>query len=124
MTLASPTNYGINISDENEVKAWREMLRLWLVKDRNFLCDYCGKSLTTSFDMHESLVTRQAAQKAKWKGLIYAEQNCTVLHRECHEKVQSDRDWAFERLSELYGADAIREWYYGLPWKGKPPREF
>lgn len=127
MKPADPTLYQVDIYDKDAIKQWRDVLRVYLVKKRKFKCDYCGKELAvnTGFDLHEGILTRRDVQGAKWKGLIFTEVNCFVVHPQCHLEIQNNREWAWETSCKRYGEKTVRDWYYGLPYKGgKPPRGF
>jgi len=129
MTLANPSNYGINIKDDVEVRIWRDMLRTYLIKERaNFTCEFCNRPLTaiSGADMHEGIVTRANVPKGTgWQGLIFAECNVLILHPNCHAPIPPSKEWCWEWACKKYGETVVREWYYNLPWKaGKPPREF
>lgn len=88
------------------------------------LCLACGKPFSV-FDMHEGIVSRGDVQgwKRNKRHLIMVEVNCIPLHHDCNINHPPSRQAVWDYQVEYYG-DAVRDWYYGLPWKAGPPRRF
>jgi len=109
---------------------WRFELKMELLKKRGFRSDYSGKRITenTGCHLHEGILTRanvsRAAKNAdgeSWQYLIFHEVNCFLLLPEEHIPQPPSRDWCIQKSYEMYGRDAVREWFYSLPWKIRPP---
>lgn len=103
---------------------WRQELKLYLLKKRRYRSDYSGKKLTeeTGCHMHEALVTRaMIPTNVSWFGLIHDERNVLLLLPEEHIPQPPSKEWGIHKLFELYGEEVIKDWYYGLPWRSKPP---
>ena len=99
---------------------WRQQLKAELYTKRNGLSDLSGIPLLTCH-MHEGIISRAVVPKSvRWHFLIYHEFNCYLLNQEEHIPNPPPRSWAINLSYERYGRDAVREWFYGLPWKVVP----
>lgn len=122
------SKYAITMSPDKvltptTVYNWRFDLKKELLKKRNFRSDFSGKLITeaTGCHMHEGIVTRGMVPKSiSWHLLIYSEVNCFLLLPEEHIPQPPSREWCLQKAYEYYGRDAVREWFYGLPWKACP----
>ena len=107
--------------NNSTIFSWRQYLKSELLRQRGYVSDYSGKPLL-SVEMHEGIVTRAAVNKTvPWHYLIYHPYNCFLLSPEEHREVGYKSEWSLQRAYDLYGRDTVREWFYSLPWKGKPP---
>lgn len=106
---------------------WRQFLKKELLRKRKYRSDFSGKPLRQRH-MHEGILTRANVPKnISWHIKIYHEYNCFLLLPEEHIPQPPSREWCILRSYELYGKDAVIEWYYSLPWKklaGKPQVPF
>ena len=113
--------------DGKLVYRWRQILKRTLMLQRGKVCDYCGAKLTglTGCHMHEGIVTRGDTSGAWWQYKIFDARNCLLLCIHCHTETTPSREWAFSRLSAIYGADVVKDFVQSLPWKsGKPQRRY
>lgn len=68
----------------------------------------CGQPLEGACDLHHALISRADFDSL----LIHHCYNCLVLHRSCHLRVV--RFDCMALLSEIFGYDAIADWYYDV----------
>lgn len=109
--------------DQFNYHEWRRILRHQLYFDRSGLSDYSAKPLKNGFDMHEGIVSRAVVPASiSWHWMIYHPVNCFLLTREEHIPQPPSREWAIKKAVARYGATAVNEWFYGLPWKVVPFR--
>ena len=115
--LLNPREYDVDISDPEEVRAWREFLKIQLTRKRPWLCDCCGQPAARGRDLHEGLVTRGDTQGLIWQPLIFSEMNSfLVLHE--HHILRPMRRAHFLAIAERrYGVEPVKEWLESLPWK-------
>lgn len=105
---------------------WREFLKRALLVKRGYKSDLSGKSLLTEYfgtncEMHEGIVTRANVPRSiAWSWMIYHEFNCFLLLPEEHRPQPPSRQWCIQNAYERYGRDAVRKWFYTLPFKVKP----
>lgn len=120
MELYDPRNF--NVSNHN-VGSWRFKLKQYLLEKRDYKSDWSGKPLGDSFHMHEGIITRANVNRSIWWSfLIYHEVNCFLLLPEEHIPLVSGltRQWCVQRAYEMYGREAVRSWFYDLPFKFRP----
>jgi len=110
--------------DKTNYQQWREFLKRELLHKRHYRSDWSGKRLTlsTGCEMHEGIITRAVVPlSVAWHVQIYHEFNCFLLLPEEHRPQPPSREWCVEHAYQLYGKQVVQDWFYGLPWKGKPP---
>jgi len=117
--IESPADFGFT---RGNVGLWREQQKM----ARGYVCEVCGVGGAT--DLHECIVTRRDAQGLpddKWLG-IFANCNMLMLCRRCHKAEHARKDsrvfW-WDRMCEMYGKEAMLEWYASFEWK-TPDRRF
>ncbi len=104
---------------------WRYKLKMYLLEKRGYKSDWSGKPLTdlSGAHLHEGIVTRATVNRSLWwHYLIFSEVNCFLLLPEEHIPLIHglNREWCIQKAYELYGREAVREWYESLPFKVKP----
>ena len=100
------------------------------------LCLVCGDVIEGAWDAHHGIVSRNDVRGFRHtvgnypyqvvrRMLIDTELNLLPLHHECHLHKPPTREEAWNCLTNIFTEEAVKEWYYSLPWKlGKPPRTF
>lgn len=120
-------NKSLNPSDHlwvsnSSVYEWREYLKKALLEQRHWKSDLSGKSLINGCHMHEGIVTRATVPKTIWWHYkIFHPFNSFLLLPGEHMPQPPTRAWCIQRAYELYGRDNVRDWFYSLNWKDKPP---
>lgn len=113
--------------NKNNFNQWRQFLKKELLHKRHYRSDFSGKALTLSAGchLHEGIITRaRVPLSVSWHVLIYNEINSFLLLPEEHIPQPPPPCWCVLRAYELYGRDAVRQWFYEeLQWKNKPPFE-
>lgn len=113
-----PREYDVDITDPEEIKVWREFLKIELVKKRPWVCDCgCREPTMKGRDMHEGLVTRGDTQGLDWQPLIFSEVNCFLVKHEHHILRPMRQGWFLKLAEQRYGMERVREWLESLPWK-------
>ncbi len=107
------------------VSEWRKELKWELCHRRNFRSDWSNKSLLSGgqlcVEMHEGILTRANVPKGIWWSfMIYCEINCFLLLPEEHRPSPPSRAWCIEKAYQRYGREAVKEWFYSLPFKAFP----
>ena len=116
----NPNNYSW-VSNKT-IYEWRKLLKEGLLKQNQYRSDLSG-TYSLSLQMHEGIVTRACLPKSvKWHYMIYHEFNCFLLTPEEHIPLPPSREWCIQKAFEKYGEEAVREWFYNLPWKVIPFR--
>lgn len=111
-----------NEVNNKTIHGWRLFLKQELLKQRHYRSDFSGRLITegTGCEMHEGIVTRAVVPKGIWwHYMIFHPYNCFLLLPEEHHPAPS-KEWAISKAYALYGREAVREWFYGLPWKVVP----
>jgi hypothetical protein len=87
----------------------RQALKMRLIHQRGWKCDWCGRT-TPRLEMHEAFLKRSDVPKKK-QDQIFTEWNCVLLCPECHAQHGQER-WlrAFLlNLQERRGYDVCAE---------------
>lgn len=112
------------VLNDKTVYNWRFFLKKELLNKRGWKSDFSGKPISdnTGCHMHEGIVTRGMVPRGiAWHLLIFNEINCFLLLPEEHIPSPPSREWAIQKAYEYYSREVVRDWFYGLPWKGKLP---
>lgn len=122
--------YKITIKPEDFIKEstvydYRFKLKMELLKKRGYKSDWSGKPISdvTGCHLHEGIIQRNLVPKSIWWHLlIFSEMNSVLLLPEEHIPLVSGltREWCIQLMYDYYGRDAVREWFYGLPWRSIP----
>lgn len=120
----SPENWIVPVTRNNYTQ-YREWLKRELLFKRHYRSDWSGECLTISSgcELHEGIVPRRVVPlSVSWHVLIYHEINSFLLLPAEHRPQPPSRSWCVGKAYELYGRDAVRNWFYNeLKWKSKPP---
>jgi hypothetical protein len=104
----------------DDLFVWRNHLREKLLQQRRYVSDYSGEYLTR-VEMHEGILTRaNVPRNVWWHILIYHPYNSFLLLPDEHRPKCPSRQWCVQKAYERYGREAVRDWFYELPWRGKP----
>lgn len=105
----------------NNLRHWRPALKWLLYERRGGVSDKSGHPLNGHCEMHEGIITRARVPRSVWWHYkIHHEYNCFLLLPKEHRPYPPSPDWCIARSFDLYGRETIEEWFYGLPWKGRP----
>ncbi len=118
LIILNPNNF--NFKSDYE---WRQYLKSELLKRRGYRSDMSGLPITrsTGCEMHEGILTRANVPKGiRWHRQIYHEYNCFLLFTEEHIPCPPSRQFCIDRSYYLYGREAVRDWFYSLPFKALP----
>lgn len=113
----------VTVNNKN-FSEWREYLKRELLFRRRYRSDFSGKLITeyTGCHVHEGILPRAVVPKSVWWHYkIFHEFNCFLLLPEEHIPQAPSREWCIQHAYERYGREEVRDWMYGLPWKGEPP---
>jgi len=110
-----------SISNEN-FSVWRDTLKRALLQERNYRSDLSGKLLIyNGCHLHEGIVSRATVPRGIWWHYrIFHSCNSILLLPDEHIPQPPSREWCVGKLYEYYGRDAVRDWFYSLPWKAIP----
>lgn len=120
-----PRMMGVKVNNTYQAKAWRKRLRRDLYRVRSGWCDVCGHWLhKRGFEVHEGIVTRRDVQGWRYpeRAWIFTEFNCVLLCPTCHRPTPPSRQAVWDLQCKRYGEEAMKKWYYSLPFKVFPRR--
>lgn len=105
----------------DDLDAFRAFLKNELLERRHYQSDLSGKWLYGGCEMHEGILTRANVPRGIWwHYMIFHEFNCFLLLPEEHRPFPPSREWCIEKAYERYGREAVKAWYYSLPFKSFP----
>lgn len=106
--------------NNHSIFEWRNHLKLWLLKERNYKSDLSGKHLFT-VEVHEGILTRANVPKnVWWQYFIFHPYNCFLLLPSEHRPQPPNREWCIQSAYARYGRDAVKSWYESLPFRARP----
>lgn len=104
----------------DDIFLWRNHLRERLLELRQYKSDFSGKPLY-QVHMHEGIITRANVPKSlSWQILIFHPYNSVLLTPDEHIPNPPSREWCIQWAYRNFGRDAVRNWYYNLPFKKRP----
>jgi len=101
---------------------WRQLLKAYLLSDRDFECRGCGGDLQDGAHMHEGIFSRGKVEgwPKRWRILIHCELNCVLLCAQCNMGVPPQPLTIWKEHCDRYGATTMLEWFDSLPFKQTP----